>query len=58
MLHAANLSILLIYVHTSINLADPVSQGILPKPSSCLPFRIPIPEELSPFITYGTQSQS
>lgn len=54
----ADLSISLIYIHTSINLADPISQGILPALSSCIPFHIPIPEELSPFIEYGTQPQS
>jgi hypothetical protein len=49
-LKTANLSISLIYVNTSINLADPISRNILPSPLQRIPFRIPIPTELSPFL--------
>jgi hypothetical protein len=56
-LQAADLSISLIYVNTSINLADSISCGILPDPSTCLPFHIPISDELAPFITYIAPKQ-
>jgi hypothetical protein len=50
-LRSANLSISLIYVNTTINLADPISRNILPSSSQRIPFCIPLPAELTPFIS-------
>ncbi|KAG1803887.1 uncharacterized protein HD556DRAFT_1227225 [Suillus plorans] len=56
-LRAADLSISLIYINTSINIANPISRGILPDSSTRLPFRIPIPDKLTPFLTYNAPEE-
>jgi hypothetical protein len=50
-LRSSNISITLIYVNTKVNLADPISRGLLPPPSQRIPFHISLPDELSPFLT-------
>lgn len=42
----------LIYVNTAINLADPISRGLLPSPSSQLTLNIPIHSSLAPYISH------
>jgi len=49
-LRSSNISITLIYVNTEINLADPISRGLLPPSSQRIPFHVPLPDELSPFL--------
>lgn len=49
---AAGISTTLIYVNTSINLADPISRGILPSPESHFSRPIPIPTVLIPYIAH------
>jgi hypothetical protein len=52
-LHAVTgISSTLTYVNMTTNLADPISWGILPPPSSQLPITITIPSSLLPYIVH------
>jgi hypothetical protein len=49
LMRESRLSLSLVYVHTSSNLADPISRGILPSASSRLTFPPSLPSDISPF---------
>ena len=53
LMDSSNLSITLMYVETSINLADPISRGILPPLSQCISLPYHIPQAISQYFYYA-----